>query len=102
LVLWEFFVRPENQREFECLYGADGDWAQCFRQGAGYLGTELVRDLKNARRYVTVDRWESREAYEVFKSSHASAYKMLDERCERLTEREAEIGAFQRCPVEDR
>ena len=32
--------------EFERAYGMDGEWAEFFRQGRGYIGTELLRDVE--------------------------------------------------------
>jgi len=48
------------------VYGPDGEWAKFFRQGAGFIGTELLRDLEESDRYVVIDRWESIEAYNRF------------------------------------
>ena len=36
-------VAPERRAEFEAVYGPDGEWAELFRTGAGYLGTTLER-----------------------------------------------------------
>jgi quinol monooxygenase YgiN len=58
------------------------------------LGTELHRDANTKGRYVTIDRWNSREGYETFRSQHSAAYQALDARCEELTERETPLGAF--------
>ena len=60
-LVFSYEVRePEG---FERAYGADGEWAQFFRQGPGYVGTELLRDVEIPGRYLVVDRWESAEAY---------------------------------------
>ena len=67
-----------------------------FKPAEGYLGTELNRDLKNPRRYLTLDFWECREAYERFREEHRAEYKGLDLRSEAMTETEKEIGAFAR------
>ena len=40
---WRFRTAAGRQDEFEKAYGPDGDWAQLFHRGDGYLGTELVR-----------------------------------------------------------
>ena len=31
--------------EFEQAYGAEGEWARFFKQGPGYIGTEMVRAM---------------------------------------------------------
>jgi heme-degrading monooxygenase HmoA len=63
-LVFRYEVRdPEG---FEDAYGADGDWAQFFRLGTGYIGTELLRDVEEPGRYLVIDRWESADAYNAF------------------------------------
>ena len=52
--------------EFERVYGPDGDWAQFFRTGRGYIGTELLHDVEEPERFLVIDRWESIDAYNAF------------------------------------
>ena len=94
LVIWEFVVQPTKEQMFEQIYGPEGDWVQLFRQGHGYRGTKLIRDLDVSRHYVTLDFWESQTDYETFKVQHAAEYKAIDQKCEALTEEEREIGKF--------
>ena len=94
LLVWEFRVPAARQADFERVYGADGDWVQLFRRGAGYLGSELARDTADPLRYLTVDRWTAREAYDAFRAAHAADYGALDRSCEALTAAETPIGAF--------
>lgn len=93
VILWEFRVRRGREREFEEVYGPRGEWARLFALGAGYLGTALNRDPGGERRYVVVDRWASREAYEAFRRERGGEYEALDRRCEDLTEHEAPLEA---------
>jgi len=95
ITLWEFHVKPECIITFEGIYGPDGDWAQLFRQSPGYRGTELIRDLNQRGRYLTLDRWTSREALQRFKQEHQAAYSDLDKICENLTEKEVLLGEFE-------
>jgi quinol monooxygenase YgiN len=95
VALWEFRVKPDSIPAFEKIYGPDGAWDQLFRQSPDYLGTELIRDLDHPGRYLTLDRWTSREALHEFKQAHQAAYAALDQQCESLTEREAFLGDFQ-------
>ena len=46
----------ECEREFEQAYGADGDWAQLFGTGPGFVSAELLRDPRNLSVYLTIDR----------------------------------------------
>jgi len=96
LLLWEFQVRPGFEPQFEAIYGPDGEWAEFFQTGAGYVGTELVQDTEQPRRYVTLDFWASRECYETFKRQQAEQYRLIDEKCEQLTSGEVQFGAFER------
>jgi heme-degrading monooxygenase HmoA len=81
---------------FADIYGSAGDWAQLFRTADGFLRTELVADLKDARRYLTLDFWRSREAYDRFRAENSDRYSAIDAQCEELTESEIEVGQFER------
>ena len=95
LAVWEFHVRAECVSDFETIYGPGGLWIQLFRRSSLYLGTELVRDLERAGRYLTIDRWTSREALRHFKQQFVAEYAALDQACERLTESETLVGDFE-------
>jgi heme-degrading monooxygenase HmoA len=43
---------------------------------------------------MTIDRWESEEAFRAFRKNHDSAYEALDRACDELTSRETRIGAY--------
>ena len=94
-IVWEFLISEESRLEFESIYGPGGPWAELFRQSPNYLGTELLRDLSRPGRYLTIDRWISREALHGFKQDHAAAYAALDAQCETLTEAETNLGDFE-------
>src|SRR5438876_7519990 len=96
LIIWEFRVRAGMEARFEEVYGPQGDWAQFFADDGGFVRTELNHDLKDSRRYVTLDFWVSREAYENFRRQHASRYGALDQEFEAMTEKELEVGKFER------
>jgi len=93
-VLWRFRARAEKVDEFRRVYAGDGDWARLFARAPGYRGTELLEDVDGPRTFVVIDRWESREAYERFRSEFSVEYVALDEACCELTEEETEIGRF--------
>lgn len=96
LVVWEFRARHGAETRFEEVYGPRGPWARLFTRGEGFVGTELNRDLKDSGRYLTLDFWKSREAYEVFREKHAAEYAAIDRECEALTAQEKPLGAFER------
>jgi heme-degrading monooxygenase HmoA len=60
--------------EFERVYGTEGEWAEFFRQGRGYIGTELLHDVEAPTRYLVIDRWESADAYNTFVAAHREDY----------------------------
>ena len=80
---------------FEAAYGADGDWARFFRQGQGYVGSELLRDLEQPGRYVVVDRWDSSEAYNAFVQEHRDEYMRRVDETAYLYDRELRFGTFE-------
>lgn len=92
VVIWEFTLRPEHASAFEAAYGPAGAWVALFRRAPAYLGTELLAD--GSGRYLTLDRWRDRAAYDAFRRSAAADYRSLDAACDSLTAAEREIGAF--------
>jgi heme-degrading monooxygenase HmoA len=98
VVLWQFRPLVGQESEFKRAYGPSGEWAQLFRQGDGYLGTELLRRSDDPREYLTLDRWASRAAYEAFRARWSNEYRRLDYRLEELTEEEVFLGTFEAFP----
>ena len=94
IILWEYQVRPEKQTEFESIYSPNGEWAELFKTGAGYLGTEIFQDVSHPLRYLIIDRWTSKENYEAFMRQQDDEYMSLDEQCKGLIESEALIGKW--------
>ncbi len=94
--LWQFDVRPDAVEAFERAYGSNGLWAQLFRHTEDYLGTVLLKDRANPLRYITIDQWISKSAFDRFLKQHKDEYAQLDSQCEQLTLREQSLGAFSR------
>lgn len=101
VIIWKFVAKPGLEEKFEAAYGPGGVWAEFFRRGHGYLDTELLREAEAPSRYLTIDRWDSRTAYEAFRSRFAAGYTAIDQRCEALTESETEIGTYEAVPEHD-
>lgn len=99
LRVWQFRASPGNEAEFETVYGPGGDWGRLFRAGPGYLGTELLKAEQGTSDYLTIDRWESRDAWISFLELHSVEYEALDRACERLCSVDARIGEF--VPVDE-
>ena len=81
--------------EFERVYGPEGEWAAFFRGGRGYVGTELLRDVEVSGRYLVVDRWESREAYNDFVAAHRAEYMRRVDETAFHYEHELRLGTFE-------
>jgi heme-degrading monooxygenase HmoA len=80
LIALVFTYDVPDAGEFERAYGPEGEWAAFFRGGRGYVGTELLRDVETAGRYLVVDRWESSEAYNDFVAANRDEYmRRVDE-----------------------
>ncbi len=94
VALWEFEVKPGSEEKFEKVYGADGAWVRLFARDAAYRGTRLVKDVERERVYLTLDFWETREAYEKFKKENAGEYERMDRECEGMTVKENKVGDF--------
>ena len=94
VIVWEYLARPGQHEEFERVYGPEGEWARFFARGVGYLGTELLSDVNEKGRYLTIDRWVSREAFDAFQSRWGGEYREIDQRYEALTIREVALGSF--------
>lgn len=91
VIVWAYEVAPERQDDFCRVYGPNGDWARLFARAPGFLGVELLCD---GVRYLTIDRWDSAEAFEAFKSHFGDEYAGLDAKCAELTRSELKLGAF--------
>jgi hypothetical protein len=65
VALWEYEVKPGGEERFEKAYGPEGDWVRLFRSDSRYHETRLVRDSFRRGVYLTMDFWQSREAYEM-------------------------------------
>jgi heme-degrading monooxygenase HmoA len=92
--LWEFRVSGDRRAEFEHHYGPQGSWVELFRKADGYVGTQLLHDRSLPSRYLTVDWWDSLEAYRRFRERFAEPYAALDRLCENLTTRETPLGEY--------
>ena len=94
LILWEFVSLKGKEREFEQVYGSNGDWARLFGRSAEYRGTDLLRSA-DGRTYITIDRWTSADSFAEFQNQWRRDYQAMDQRSEALTERETLIGRFE-------
>jgi heme-degrading monooxygenase HmoA len=80
---------------FEDVYGPNGEWAKFFRQGAGFIGTELLRDVDEPDRYVVIDRWESIDAYNAFIAENQKEYLERSDESRMYYRQELRFGTFE-------
>jgi heme-degrading monooxygenase HmoA len=90
-----FSYEVRDAAQFEAVYGPDGDWASFFEGAHGYIGTELLRDVEAAGRYLVVDRWESAEAYNAFANEHREEYMRRVDETRFLYDQELRFGTFE-------
>lgn len=95
LYIWEYEADPESKDEFVRYYNSDGVWVQLFKRSKGYVGTELLQDIKSENRFVTIDTWNSKGSRDEFMKEYASEYDSLDKKCAEFTVKENMIGAFE-------
>jgi heme-degrading monooxygenase HmoA len=76
--IWEYDVSEESVDRFIAAYGPLGDWARLFARGDGFVRTELFRSTQTATRFVTLDVWSSKEAWQVFLHRWSAPYAELD------------------------
>jgi len=94
VILWEYEVKSECEESFAKVYGPEGAWVRLFRVDPCYKETRLWRETFRSGTYITMDYWESEEAYTEFKDAHATEYAAIDQETENLTLRERYLGAF--------
>ena len=95
VIVWEFRVAAGKEAEFIEKYGPEGIWARFFREGQGYIGTELVQDVADPGRFLTLDNWHSEEDFKRFRQQNLAEYERLDEQFAGLTKTETRLGAFE-------
>jgi heme-degrading monooxygenase HmoA len=81
--------------EFVKVYGPEGEWSQFFRGGRGYIGTELIRDIELVSRFLVIDRWDSREAYNEFVEANRDEYMRRVDETVFLYDQELRLGTFE-------
>jgi heme-degrading monooxygenase HmoA len=95
LIALVFRYEVREPEAFERAYGPNGDWASFFREGAGYIGTELLHDVEEPERYLVIDRWESAEAYNAFLNEHQTEYMRRTDEARFHYIQELRFGTFE-------
>lgn len=98
--VWEFRPRQGREAAFRQVYGSGGAWVQLFGRAAGFLGTELIGS-HSGERFLTLDRWRDRSAWDGFLRACPDEYAQLDRECEPLVEIDQEVALLRRATLED-
>ena len=93
-IVWEFVVKEEVRGKFELTYGPGGAWGNFFARCPGFRGTTLLSDMKNPRRYLTIDLWDSEAQRKEVLSEHKAEYSNLEAAVDDWTESRTEVGIF--------
>ncbi|HTX59334.1 MAG TPA: antibiotic biosynthesis monooxygenase [Verrucomicrobiae bacterium] len=94
-VFFRYRVHPAQTRAFEHAYGPAGPWAQLFKCDPGYRRTRLFRHKADEHIYISIDVWDSKEAYDRFRSEHADEYRRLDAQLAMLKLEEHLLGYYE-------
>lgn len=101
-IMWEFNVKRGREREFEQLYGADGEWTAMNRQTRSYLGSSFLKDQAEPSRYIIVEYWSEMLVYEQHRTYRAAAMTSLETRRAKLVDAVEPLGIFTALDVPER
>lgn len=93
--IWEYQVRDECISEFKEVYASDGDWVKLFSKSHGYIKTELIQDINDQNRFITIDYWDSHADFMEMKRNAESEYQDLDKKTDKFTLSENHLGFFE-------
>jgi len=101
-IMWQFDVKDGREKEFEKLYGVDGDWTALNRQTRSYLGTSFLRDLNQSSRYLVIEYWSEMIVYEQHRASRLAIIESIEKRRAELIDTAEPLGIYTALDVPDR
>jgi heme-degrading monooxygenase HmoA len=101
-IMWQFDVKQGHEREFEQLYGVEGEWTAMNRHSRSYLGTSFLHDQNRSSRYIVVEYWSEMLVYEQHRAYRSDAIASLEQRSHALVESVEPLGIFTALDVPDR
>jgi quinol monooxygenase YgiN len=101
-VVWQFQVRPGQQKAFEKFYGADGEWSQLGRRSRSFLGSSFLQDQASDTQYLLIEYWSEMVVYERHRQSFVTDMRTLEERRDQLCESIVPLGIYSALDVPDR
>jgi heme-degrading monooxygenase HmoA len=93
-IVWEFVVKEEARGQFELAYGPGGAWSKLVARCPGFRGTTLLRDMRDPRRYLTIEFWDTGAQREQMLAERKAEYANLDAAFGEWTESKTEVGIF--------
>jgi len=101
-VMWQFDVKKGREKEFESLYGADGDWTALNRQTRSYLGSSFLHDQNQPLRYVVIEYWSEMLVYEQHRTMRSEIVASIERRSAELVDGVEPLGIYTALDVPDR
>lgn len=101
-IVWQFEIRTGREKEFEELYGAEGEWTAASRLSRSYLGTSFLRDQNRASRYLVIEYWSEMLVYERHLTDLSVERKELEAERDRFVVRMEPMGVFSALDVPER
>jgi quinol monooxygenase YgiN len=92
--IWKFRPSPDRKSAFAAAYAEDGPWSRLFAGATGYQGTKLLGPAEQGGWWLTIDAWDSEEAFDAFQRDYGEQYRALDAALEGLAGHEEFVGAF--------
>jgi quinol monooxygenase YgiN len=101
-VVWQFEVKPGQQKEFEKFYGADGEWTKVGRASRSFLGSSFLRDQARDTNYLLIEYWSEMVVYEKHRRTVSTDVRQLEERRDALCESSVPLGIYTGLDIPDR
>ncbi len=93
-VVREFVVKEGAHGLFELSFGPGGAWSRLFGRAPGFRGVTLLRDLKDRRRYLMIEVWDSEARRAQALALRHVEHERLDADLAAWIEARADLGAF--------
>lgn len=93
-IIREIVVKAEACGRFELTFGPGGAWGRLFGRAAGFRGITLLRDIKDRRRHLMIEVWDSEAQREQALAANRAGYDSLCTALADQCETQTELGAY--------
>lgn len=94
-IFYRYRVHPTQTQAFEHAFGPSGPWRKLFAGEGAYRRSRLFRHRADPTIYVTVDVWDSKEAWNDFRARKGEAYARFDRDLRMLYLEEHFLGYYE-------